>query len=265
MRVPGSGQRSAGDAALRRGRFDDAAHRGVGGLVLAAVGWTAWLAWSTEKDLRRADDAVQRLRAALKSEDDSARDEAVVEFQDAAAAARGRTDGMWWSALTKLPVYGDDAGTDTLRDIEQLIFSDDAVSLAPTASTKLVSNGTDVAEVLRVQGTAYADLIRGTSANEIFSGGDGADHFVFGDASGKDEIRGFQVGAGGDVLSIVLGSGDSDGLNASGLDTLAELKAQASQRDANVLVDLGGGHSVTLVGVLLSDLVDGNFEVAKAI
>ncbi len=166
---------------------------------------------------------------------------------------------------TVLRSTGDDAGTDTLRDIEQLIFSDDAVSLAPTASTKLVSNGTDVAEVLRVQGTAYADLIRGTSANEIFSGGDGADHFVFGDASGKDEIRGFQVGAGGDVLSIVLGSGDSDGLNASGLDTLAELKAQASQRDANVLVDLGGGHSVTLVGVLLSDLVDGNFEVAKAI
>lgn len=166
---------------------------------------------------------------------------------------------------TVLRSTGDDAGTDTLRDMEQLIFSDDAISLAPTASTKLVSNGTDVAEVLRVQGTAYADLIRSTSANEIFSGGDGADHFVFGDASGKDEIRGFQVGAGGDVLSIVLGSGDSDGLNASGLDTLAELKAQASQRDANVLVDLGGGNSVTLVGVLLTDLVDGNFEVAKTI
>jgi len=152
--------------------------------------------------------------------------------------------------------------TDVLRNIEKLVFDDVTLSLAPTLSSK-VSNE-DYLTILKVVGTDLADLLISTSANESFQVGAG-DHLVLADNSGTDEVRGFVAGAGGTVLTINLGADDTDGLNGTGVDTVAEILARASQQGNDVYVNLGKGHSVLLVGVTLTDLANGNFEVVHAI
>lgn len=79
-------------------------------LLVAAIAWTLWSAIRTAGDLRQAQSSVDDLTAAIKSGDDVARDRAVADLESAAGSAHDRTDGLWWSALTKLPVVGDDAG-----------------------------------------------------------------------------------------------------------------------------------------------------------
>jgi hypothetical protein len=152
--------------------------------------------------------------------------------------------------------------TDVLRNIEKLVFDDVTLSLAPTLSSK-VSNE-DYLTILKVVGTDLADLLISTSANESFQVGAG-DHLVLADNSGTDEVRGFVAGAGGTVLTINLGADDTDGLNGTGVDTVAEILARASQQGNYVYVNLGKVHSVLLVGVTLTDLANGNFEVVHAI
>jgi hypothetical protein len=152
--------------------------------------------------------------------------------------------------------------TDVLRNIEKLVFDDATMSLAPTLSSK-VSNDT-YATILKVIGTDLADLLVSTNADESFQVGAG-DHVVIGDKSGADEVRGFVAGAGGSVLTINLGANDTDGLNGTGVDTVAEILARASQQGSDVSFNLGGGNSILLVGVTQTDLVSGNFEMVHAI
>ena len=152
--------------------------------------------------------------------------------------------------------------TDVLRNIEKLVFDDATMSLAPTLSSK-VSNET-YATILKVMGTDLADLLVSTSANESFQVGAG-DHVVLADGSGADDVRGFVAGAGGSVLTINLGANDTDGLNGTGVDTVAEILARANQQGSDVSFNLGGGNSILLVGVTQTDLVSGNFEMVHAI
>ncbi len=152
--------------------------------------------------------------------------------------------------------------TDVLRNVEKLVFDDATLSLAPTLSSK-VSNES-YKTILKVVGTDLADLLISTSADESFQVGAG-DHLVLADSSGNDEVRGFVAGAGGTVLTINLGANDTDGLNGTGIDTIAEILARASQQGNDVYFNLGNGHSVLLVGVTLTDLANGNFEVVHAI
>jgi len=152
--------------------------------------------------------------------------------------------------------------TDVLRNIEKLVFDDATMSLAPTLSSK-VSNDT-YATILKVIGTDLADLLVSTNADESFQVGAG-DHVVIGDKSGADEVRGFVAGAGGSVLTINLGANDTDGLNGTDVDTVAEILARASQQGSDVSFNLGGGNSILLVGVTQTDLVSGNFEMVHAI
>lgn len=79
-------------------------------LLLVALVWTAWLAYQTAHDLRSAEQAVDRIRAAVSAEDSSARTEAIEELEEAAGNANDRTSGWWWSALTRAPIVGDDMG-----------------------------------------------------------------------------------------------------------------------------------------------------------
>ena len=88
---------------------------------------------------------------------------------------------------------------------------------------------------------------------------------MFADGSGSDEVRGFAAGAGGDIITAVLGLNDTDGLNASGVDTASKLMAKGAQQGADVLFDLGLGNSLRLVGVLVDDLKLENFGVLTAI
>ena len=152
-----------------------------------------------------------------------------------------------------------------MRGIEQLLFSDVALDLSFKTAQKAVFGDNGLTTVTKVTGTELADILRSTVSNEIFTGGLGADRFVFADGSGSDEVRGFAAGAGGDIITAVLGLNDTDGLNASGVDTASKLMAKGVQQGADVLFDLGLGNSLRLVGVLVDDLKLENFGVLTAI
>jgi hypothetical protein len=155
--------------------------------------------------------------------------------------------------------------TDTLRGIEQLLFSDVVMDLSFKTSQKAVFGSTGLSTVTKVTGTELADLLQSTVSDEIFNGGLGADRFVFGDDNGSDEIRGFAAGDAGDVITLILGLSDSDGLNATGVDTASELLAKAVQQGDDVVFDFGLGNSLRLAGVLVDDLSVANFGVLTAI
>jgi hypothetical protein len=62
-------------------------------------------------------------------------------------------------------------------------------------------------------------------------------------------------------LTLLLGSGDTDGFNGTGVDTVAEALAKGSQQGADTVFDFGAGNAVRLVGVNIGDLTSDNFEV----
>lgn len=78
-------------------------------LAVVGVAWIGWVVWNTYRDLDRAEQAVDAIEAAIRSDDPAAREAAVEDFKDATSSAAGRTDGVTWSALTILPFFGDDA------------------------------------------------------------------------------------------------------------------------------------------------------------
>jgi hypothetical protein len=184
----------------------------------------------------------------------------VASNTDTSLAAGSVAYDRWFEVATKTV----SVETDTLREIEQLVFSDGVMDLSFKTSEKAVFGATGLTTVIQIQGTDLADVMRSSSANEIFSGGSGSDHFVFTDGSGTDEIRGFVAGSSGDLITLLLGVGDSDGLNATGVDTTAEALARASQQGGDVMIDLGAGNSIRLTGVMLDDLRTSNFEVVAA-
>ena len=62
-------------------------------LVLAAAGYSTWLALRVRTELVAAQDAVTRLQQHLTDDDTSARDRAAADLADAATSARDLTDG----------------------------------------------------------------------------------------------------------------------------------------------------------------------------
>ena len=158
-------------------------------------------------------------------------------------------------------VTGTDTGTDQLVNIEQVVFSDAAVDLSFKTSKTAAWGATGLEVSTLFTGTALSDLMVSTAANEVFVGMNGSDHYVIPDAAGIDTIKDFLSGAGGDVLTLLLGIGDTDGLNGSGVDTVAEALAKGSQQGADTVFDFGAGNTVRLVGVTLNELTADNFEV----
>ncbi|WP_305849440.1 calcium-binding protein [Pseudoruegeria sp. HB172150] len=97
-----------------------------------------------------------------------------------------------------------------------------------------------------IRGNAGNDLIFGGTGNDILYGGTGSDVFVFRDGDGHDEVRGFN--ATNDAEKIDL-------REVSAITGFADLFENHMEQDGDsVIVDLGGGNSVTLKSVELSDL-----------
>ncbi|MDP3893776.1 DUF4012 domain-containing protein [Nocardioides sp.] len=93
--------------------------------VLGAVGYTAWLGWSVQRDLRQAQASATRLQSAVTDRDEERARSAADDLRRHSAAAAERTDGPWWGALTQLPFVGDDAeGIRVLSSSLELISSD---------------------------------------------------------------------------------------------------------------------------------------------
>ncbi len=98
----------------------------------------------------------------------------------------------------------------------------------------------------QIEGGAGNDSITGGGGNDNMRGGTGMDSYAFAAGSGKDTIRDFA--AADDQLMI------ANNVNGSGIVSVATAVAHTSATAGGVIVDLGGGNSVTLVGVSLADV-----------
>ncbi len=150
---------------------------------------------------------------------------------------------------------------DLLKNIEQLVFADKVFNVNPAESSSAQWGSSGLTTVRSISGTDLADIIRSASGVDEMRGGGGVDRFVFGESSGADRITDFQAGAGGDVITIVLSATDTDGLNGTGAKSVQDILNRATEQNGSVKIDLGNGHSITLVGVLLANLTAANFDV----
>ena len=99
-----------------------------------------------------------------------------------------------------------------------------------------------------VHGGDGDDTIWGGSGDDLFTGGGGADIFAFGATSGKDTVTDFSVAE--DELRLTGTVTDfTDTASVAAAATVATVAGQAG-----LLIDTGGGNSVFLVGLALSDL-----------
>ena len=92
----------------------------------------------------------------------------------------------------------------------------------------------------------------GVWAPLTLQGGLGADLFAIGDGGGSDVVSDFDGGSG-DTIRI------ATDVNCSRIDSFAELVTAASDTDAGVQIALGGGNTLTLNGVTVSQLQSGWF------
>lgn len=114
----------------------------------------------------------------------------------------------------------------------------DTINGEDGSDTLIGGDGDDI-----LSGGANDDRLEGGSGNDDLTGGDGADTFIFGAASGNDTVSDFNA------------SEDSLDLSGNGITDLLGAAAETTQDgDAGVLIDLGGGNSVFLVGLTLTDL-----------
>jgi len=154
-----------------------------------------------------------------------------------------------------------DNDVDTLYNIEQLVFNNTIVDLQPEESVRIENNGKKVPVIT---GTDYADVLYSTTHNEIMDGGAGRDYLVFGDDSGTDKVRNFKAGTDGDVIALLLGKYDVDGINGTGIDTIQELMAVITEDGHDTLLELGGDNTIRLVGVASDMLTKANFDILTA-
>jgi len=95
-------------------------------------------------------------------------------------------------------------------------------------------------------GNLANDTLSGGAGDDVLAGGAGADVFVFDSGSGADTIADWEAG---DMIQLV------SGLNGSGIADFADLSARIGDAaSGDAVIDLGGGNSITLVGVPSSSL-----------
>ena len=85
--------------------------------------------------------------------------------------------------------------------------------------------------------------------NDNLTGGAGADTFVYATGGGADFITDFNHGQGDRI----------DVTGVAGIFTLADIQSHATQQGANTFIDFGGGNTITLQNVTLSNLVASDF------
>jgi len=101
------------------------------------------------------------------------------------------------------------------------------------------AGGSDV-----VSGDAGDDTLWGGGGDDNFTGGAGADTFVFASGHGDDTVTDFNVAE--DELRLVN--------TATDFTSAADITAAATEQNGGLLIDLGGGDSVFLEGLSLTDI-----------
>lgn len=107
-----------------------------------------------------------------------------------------------------------------------------------------------------IYGDSGADLIVGGSGNDTMDGGSGADEFAFADGSGNDVIENFNTNHDLILLAKNINGGDIE--NPS--DVLSHLSTDIN---GDAVIDLGGGNTITLVGVDEDDLSSDSFFIVE--
>jgi Ca2+-binding RTX toxin-like protein len=102
-----------------------------------------------------------------------------------------------------------------------------------------------------VTGTSGDNRLTGTSGNDVFKGNGGHDTFAFAANFGNDIITDF--GAGRRSHDIVE-------FSRTVFDDFADVLAHASQNGQDVVIDAGGGNSLTFKNTSLSSLDRSDFH-----
>ncbi|MEM9971686.1 MAG: calcium-binding protein, partial [Pseudomonadota bacterium] len=97
-------------------------------------------------------------------------------------------------------------------------------------------------------GGSFTDTLTGGRGDDTLVGGSGSDTFVYRDGHGRDIIRDF-------------GAGDRIDLTALPVPSYAALRAtyDVAVTSQGVLIDLGGGHTLTVAGETLASLSNSDF------
>ncbi|SEP55659.1 calcium-binding protein [Thalassovita taeanensis] len=141
-------------------------------------------------------------------------------------------------------------GNDTLdggADNDVLNGGNDLDVLNGGVGNDTLSGGRD-ADTL--DGGADNDVLEGGAGADMLTGGSGADVFVFNTTSGQDTVTDFENGV------------DSFDVQALGVTGMADMTL--TQVDADVLVDLGGGNTVTIENFDLADIDLADFGLSAA-
>ncbi|NDF11890.1 MAG: hypothetical protein EB060_03620 [Proteobacteria bacterium] len=94
----------------------------------------------------------------------------------------------------------------------------------------------------QIFGGANEDIIFGGPGNDYMNGGAGFDIYVFEAGFGNDTIGGFDgAGAGGGVLDVIK-------ISSAVVANVAAILALAVVTDSGVVINFGGGNSITLIG-----------------
>jgi hypothetical protein len=167
-----------------------------------------------------------------------------------------------------LDVYTVTKGSDvdTLIGIEQIEFQDEVVELTAIEETAVsFSVATGLTEITTVTGTGFADEISSSSANEIFSGGAGADTYSFGfgtgieQITGTDQVKGFSTTE--DVIEV------KTSVNGTSISAAADILSRVTSTSDGALINLGTNNGVDntilLAGVSADDLTVDNFSAVE--
>ncbi|MFC3053269.1 calcium-binding protein [Kordiimonas pumila] len=101
-----------------------------------------------------------------------------------------------------------------------------------------------------VDGGVGSDTLFGGGGNDQFTGGSGSDTFYFASGHEDDTVTDFSVSD--DILGLVN--------TVTDFQSAADVQAAATNSGGNVIIDLGGGGSVTLNGLSVNDLANITYE-----
>ena len=156
-------------------------------------------------------------------------------------------------------------GDDLLQDLDGVGglfggFGNDTLLNGGDGNTFFAGSGNDLIEAGGgddiVNGNAGFDTIDGGTGNDVLRGQFNADIFLFADGHGQDTVTDFDASNAFEKLDF---SGVSGISGLSDLNLGSGTQGAACQVGADVLIDTGGGNSVLLLGVSLSDLDASDF------
>ena len=138
------------------------------------------------------------------------------------------------NSVTNVLIEGAREGTDTVRSSISWVLGDNFENLILEGSGDATAKGNALANTIR--GNGGDNVINGGAGDDLLIGNGGADTFVFEPGFGSDTVVDFQLGQ--DSLRFY---------------PYAEDSARVYEAGGNTMIDFGGGDSVILEGVQISN------------